>query len=117
MPDAPLSALGYTRLGDLVPSHSSVGWGSFQVNKHWYEHGFMIAGQHYSNGVFAHAPSDVRYHLERKYSFVEGCVGLNDQDNGHICGDGVNFHVIVDGQKKYSTHQKEIGRASCRERV
>jgi len=113
MPDAPLSALGYTRLGDLVPSHSSVGWGSFQVNKHWYEHGFMIAGQHYSNGVFAHAPSDVRYHLERKYSFVEGCVGLNDQDNGHICGDGVNFHVIVDGQKKYSTHQKGGQKVKC----
>jgi hypothetical protein len=113
MPDTPLSALGYTRLGDLVPSHSSVGWGSFQVNKHWYEHGFNIAGKHYTNGVYAHAPSDVRYHLERKYSFVEGCVGLNDQADGRVCGDGVDFHVIVDGERKWSNHQKGGAPVKC----
>ena len=51
MPFTPLSAIAYTRLGDLVPSTSSVGWGSYQVNKRWYTEGFKIAGEVFTTGV------------------------------------------------------------------
>ena len=37
---APRYTEAYMRLQDLLPSTSSVGWGSFQVDRRWYEAGF-----------------------------------------------------------------------------
>ena len=85
-----LDAAGeFTYLGDVQPTKQSVGWGSFWVNRNWYETGFMIAGHPYDNGVFAHAPSDVRYHIGGKYAFFSGCVGLDD---GNVADTGGRGH-------------------------
>ena len=95
-------------LGDLVPTHQSVGWASYLVNRNWsevlriaclckpyhrYMRGFLIAGKKYEDGVFAHAPSDIRYDLQKRFrfawhpfsvvthacvSYFSACVGLDD---------------------------------------
>jgi hypothetical protein len=100
----------FTLLGDLVPSHASVGWGSYQVNKNWYKKPFTIKGQTYKFGVFAHAPSDIRYHIEGKYKSFTGCVGLDDMNAygkavGSKCGDGAMFKVFLD---KYRTNNNAV---------
>ena len=93
-----------TRLADLKPLVSSVGWGEFWTNRNWYQRGFTIAGRRYEHGVFAHAPSRVLYALDRKYASFSACVGLDD-GNGD-CGDGADFSVLVDGQKVW--HQDGV---------
>lgn len=112
-----LDAAGeFTYLGDLSPSFKSVGWGEFWVNRNWYEQGFSIGGHKYDNGVFAHAPSDVRYHIGGKYAFFSGCVGLDDGNvgnQGSQCGDGVIFRVFVDGSEKFTHHASGGEAAKC----
>jgi alpha-galactosidase len=78
----------------------------------------MIAGHPYDNGVFAHAPSDVRYHIGGKYAFFSGCVGLDDGNvadagGSATCGDGVDFKVIVDGEEKFKHHASGGEAAKC----
>jgi hypothetical protein len=73
--EAAAANVAFTYLGDLVPESSSVGWGSFQVNRNWYAKGSSIAGKKYNNGVFAHAPSKISYDLEKKFIMFSSCVG------------------------------------------
>jgi hypothetical protein len=91
-------------LADLVPQHESVGWGSYQINKNWYNRSFSIGSVEYDHGVFAHAPSDIIYHLEGKYRTFTGCVGLDDENEkstaGQTCnGDGAMFQIFLDQYK------------------
>jgi len=90
-------------LGDILPMSTSVGWGSYWVNKNWYQSGFMIGGIRYTTGVFAHAKSKIEYNLdemtsggERVWSDFSFCVGLDDHYNSESCKDankGVHFEV------------------------
>ena len=76
----------FTYLGDLLPTYTQAkGYAPYQVNKRWYENGFnqwVLQGgkkvvRHFAKGVFTHAPADVHYHLEGKYSKFSACVGLD----------------------------------------
>lgn len=73
----------YTYLGDITPAESSVGWGSFQVNRNWYMDGFRIDGKTYDTGVFAHAPSSLVYDLGSRFTMFTGFVGLDDGSAEH----------------------------------
>lgn len=73
----------YTYLGDITPAESSVGWGSFQVNRNWYMDGFRINGETYQTGVFAHAPSSIVYDLSSRFTEFSGFVGLDDGSAEH----------------------------------
>ena len=101
------------QLGSLVPSFTSVGWGSYWVNRNWHANGFEIAGAKYSSGVFAHAPSRIIYPLHQKFDTFSTCVGLDDgikEDNysSKDCGK-VAFKVLVDGkQQALGQHGSEI---------
>ena len=108
--DAHTAGLDFVYVGDLVPESASVGFANYAVHEHFdksdklqpWKSGFNIAGKHYKNGVFAHAPSNVKFDLENRYSLFHACVGLDDAagDNGN----GVEFRVVMDGKvvwKKY----------------
>lgn len=101
------------QLGSLVPSFTSVGWGSYWVNRRWHANGFEIAGAKYSSGVFAHAPSRIVYPLHGKFDTFSTCVGLDDgvkEDNysSKNCGE-VAFKVYVDGkQAALGKHGNEV---------
>lgn len=101
------------QLGSLVPSFTSVGWGSYWVNRRWHMNGFEIAGAKYSSGVFAHAPSRIIYPLHGKFDTFSTCVGLDDgvkEDNysSKDCGE-VAFKVMVDGkQQSLGSHGAEV---------
>jgi hypothetical protein len=77
----------YTYLGDVTPAESSVGWGSFQVNRNWYMDGFRISNKgvtkKFATGVFAHAPSSIVYDLSSRYNQFTGSVGLDDGSAEH----------------------------------
>jgi len=118
---ASTTVAGHIDLAQLAPASQSVGWGSFLTDKTWYQDGFVIGGKKYDSGVFAHAPSNLVYDLNEQYNIFSGCVGLDD---GHktgqgftnykgYCGDGVDYSVIVDGKKVWSTTQKSLQPATC----
>ena len=50
----------------------------------------------YDNGICAHAPSKVKYHLRKKFSWFAGCAGIDDF-NGKQClkTDTLTFKVYV----------------------
>ena len=91
--DAHTAGLDFVYVGDLVPESASVGFANYAVHEHFdksdklqpWKSGFNIAGKHYKNGVFAHAPSNVKFDLENRYSLFHACVGLDDAagDCGH----------------------------------
>ena len=93
----------FTYLGDLnpVPGYT-VGYGEMYVNRAWYAAGFHIAGTKYDNGIFAHAPSNIEYHLGKRYNRLVGCVGLDDHNdplyevrdaNGTVVAGGIREHT------------------------
>jgi len=100
-------------LGEILPESTSVGWGSYWVNKNWYQTGFMINGVRYTTGVFAHAKSSIIYNLEdltaggdRVWSDFSFCVGLDDQKTSAECQDqdnGVHFNVNYQGVKNWNS--------------
>jgi hypothetical protein len=90
-------------LGSNIPaSTAEVGWGSYQVDATWYGPGFLIGGEHFSKGIFAHAPSRVAFLLEGKYSRFATCVGFDDVDGG--CSDGSEVTVAGDGSPMWSSY-------------
>jgi hypothetical protein len=101
------------QLGSLVPQYTSIGWGSYWVNRRWHENGFQVAGAKYSNGVFAHAPSHIIYPLHGKYDTFSSCVGIDDASAtagaaaataaDANCGDAT-FSVLVDGVERDFGH-------------
>jgi hypothetical protein len=92
--DAHTAGLDFVFVGDLVPESTSVGFANYAVHEHYdktdklqpWKTGFNIAGKHYKNGVFAHAPSNVKFDLENRYSLFHACVGLEDAAGD--CGNG-----------------------------
>ncbi len=88
-------------LGDIPPTSVSVGWDKYRVDESWYQPGFDIAGIHYEQGIFTHAPAHVTYNLEESYSAFSACIGLDDGDNS--CGDGVIFRVNADEIEIYKS--------------
>jgi len=101
-------------LGDILPEASSVGWGSYWVNKNWYQSGFVINDIRYTTGVFAHAKSEIKYNLKsltsgglRTWSDFSFCVGLDDHYNNKDCkdaGNGVHFNVNYQGSKNWNSN-------------
>jgi hypothetical protein len=100
----------FTRISDLKPSATSVGWGSFLVDHSWYGQGFEIGGKTYVDGVYAHAPSKLSYHLGSRYSVFTGCAG---PDSRATCGDGMQFHIVADGKTVWSVDRKPGDEAAC----
>ena len=100
----------FTHLADLKPTSTSVGWGSFLVDRSWYGKGFEIGGEQFTSGVFAHAPSALKYNLGSRYSVFTGCAG---PDSRKACGDGVQFHIVADGKTVWSADRKPGDKAAC----
>jgi len=98
-------------LGSTLPESSSVGWGSYWVNKDWFLNGYRIGGQRYGDGVFAHANANITYPLRKKFDVFSACVGLDDSNGA--CGAGVEFQVIVDGAVKYTKAKYSAEAATC----
>ena len=67
------------RLETLQPVSAEVGWGKLQVNQGL--HGeILVKGVRYTHGLFAHAPSVVRYELEEDFESLEVGYGIDGTD-------------------------------------
>ncbi|MCP4805977.1 MAG: hypothetical protein GY913_34685 [Proteobacteria bacterium] len=77
---------------ELSPS-GTVGWHQLVVDETGYwGPGFVVAGEHYCSGLFAHAPSTVT--LEVPVGELTGLAGM--QDWAQACSDGATFHIWQD---------------------
>ena len=94
-------------LSDLQPDLVSVGYWEFSVGTYPASDGSMVRGnsiqngnQTYLHGLFAHAPSNLRYELNRQYQTFKAEVFI---DPSMICGtDGALFQVYLDGELIFS---------------
>lgn len=94
-------------LSDLQPNLVSVGYWEFAVGKYPASDGGMVQGkpiqngdQTYLHGLFAHAPSNLRYDLNGRYQTFKTEVFI---DPSMICNaDGALFQVYLDGELIFS---------------
>jgi hypothetical protein len=61
----------------------------------------MLNGKRYKKGLGGHARSSVVFHLDRKFSWFESDVGLDDTENN--TPGSIVFTVFVDGEPAYRT--------------
>jgi hypothetical protein len=101
--DCPQAADGVLRAGDLAPV-GTVGWGTLVVDGtgHWGP-GFMVNGQHFCTGIFAHAPSNVSLSVPEGYGSLTGAVGLQDWNRSTVCDTGATFEIRQGGQLLWSS--------------
>jgi hypothetical protein len=85
-----------TYVSDLVPTTSTVGWGTIQPDKTIVGNTITLRGQTYAKGIGTHAVSSITYNLAGKYSSFISDVGVDDEVNGKGTG-SVIFQVIGDG--------------------
>ena len=96
-------------LSELQPTLANVGYWEFAVGKYPVSDGSMAQGkpihngnQTYPHGLFAHAPSNLRYELNRQYQTFKADIFI---DQSMICdSDGALFQVYLDGELIYSHH-------------
>lgn len=90
-PEAPDGVL---RAADLAID-GEVGWGALLVDATDWGPGFVIAGETYCTGVFAHAPSSLTVDVPAGCDVLSARVGLQDWDQA--CGDGATFRIEQGG--------------------
>lgn len=103
----PTSETDYIYLSDIDPLQASVGHASLGRGINPWTDGSMQKGQvissgnvEYPNGLFAHAPSSIVYFLDGQA--VNFTTSMLVHDNAQ-CGDGVIFHIILDGVEIYTS--------------
>jgi hypothetical protein len=101
MPDRTLPQPRYLGSDIAALDKPKVGWDSYRIDSNWYGPGFRIGGVSYDKGIFAHAPSDVKFALGGTYSTLNLCVGLDDVDA--VGGDGSRVTVYGDGNPLWAT--------------
>lgn len=97
----------WIHLSDLQPNLVSVGYWEFSVGTYPASDGSMVQGksiqngnQTYPHGLFAHAPSNLRYDLNGQYQTFKAEVFI---DQSMICdADGALFQVYLDGELIFS---------------
>jgi hypothetical protein len=94
-------------VASLVPDRSVVGFGNLGVGVYPFTEGsidggttLQINGINYSYGLFAHAPSEIEYSLNRNFTSFSASIYLD----GHpTCGGNgtAAFVVLLDGREVY----------------
>ena len=110
MPDSTHPQPRYLGSDIAALDNPRVGWGSYQVDSNWYGPGFRIGGVSYDKGIFAHAPSEVKFPVGGAYSTLNLCVGLDDMDA--LGGDGSRVTVYGDGNPLW-TIDVSVGAVKC----
>jgi len=105
--NTPIPSPTWVYLSDLKPSLVQVGYWDFATGKYPASEGSMMQGQvihngsqTYPHGLFAAAPSDLRYDLNGQYQTFQAEIFI---DPSMICdADGALFQVYLDGELLYS---------------
>ncbi len=100
-------------LTELEPEYKSVGFG--ELGEGVYSSStdpivkgetIAVSGKSYPHGLFAPAPSVIKYDLNGDYSSISGSILLHD---GVQCGNGVLFSIKVDGTLKFASSVPKPG--------
>lgn len=70
----------------------TIGWGDLHINSSVEGRKLNIGGSVFDRGIGTHAPSDLRWKLNKKYRVFHAKVG---HDNESSCGDGIKFTVYT----------------------
>ncbi len=94
-------------LNDLQPSSVSIGYSELGRGVNPFTEAPLIAGKPitahamtYSEGLFAHAPSQIEYKLNGEYSSISGYALMHD---GMECGNGAKFSILADKNEIYTS--------------
>ncbi len=87
-------------LSDLSPYSVSQDWGEMKVNKSVTEARLSVNGHVFRRGIGTHANSYIDYHIDKRFSVLEGYVGVSYSAN---VGNRMSFHVIGDKELLFST--------------
>lgn len=106
---------GDVYLSDLKPFYQSYGFSlgvgiyPFSQTPTWYApnlipftegHPIYSRGITYSHGLFANAPSTIKYNLNGKYKSLTGTMLIDDKSS---VGDGASFSILVDGKPVFTS--------------
>ena len=104
-----------TYLSDLTPTFTSNAWGPYEKDKSNGENAasdggpIRIGGVTYTKGLGVHAPSELRYALNKQYSRFLASVGVD----GEVGNSGsVRFQVYGDGTLLYDSGTVRGGQAA-----
>ena len=104
---------------NIEASSAEVGWERYHVDHTPAEHGpghdgILLAGVQYAKGIFAHAPSRVKFTIGGAYQSMSGCAGIGTlQDCGTAMAAGherddkhgdATFSVMADGVQIFSQY-------------
>ena len=100
-------------LTDLKPVYESVGFGELgegvyplSIDPIVKGETISASGKSYPYGLFAPAPSVIKYDLNGEYASLSGSILLHD---GVQCGNGVLFSIKVDGVLKFASSVPKPG--------
>ncbi len=104
----PIPQPEWVYLSDLQPNLATAGYWPFAIGKYPGSEGSMVKGhtiqndhQSYPHGLFADAPSNLRYDLNGGYQSFKAEMFI---DQSMPCGDGAWFQVYLDDYLIYSQH-------------
>ena len=94
----------YLYLSDLPPVSGSTGWGTIGRDSSCNKKQLRIGGKSYSKGYGVHAKSKMTFDLNKKWEFLSGIVGIdNNQIHGSKGMASASFHIFGDGIELFST--------------
>lgn len=92
---------GFLWLSEQEPSFAKQ-YGNLQYDESFDLTPLRLNGKVYSTGLGTHAPSEIRFDLDGKYSTFESDVGVDDLQRG--TPGSVIFRVVVDEKNAFSSH-------------
>ncbi|MEH6586191.1 MAG: NPCBM/NEW2 domain-containing protein [Halioglobus sp.] len=87
-------------LSDTSPHYTSQQWGKMQVNKSVTGARLSVNGHVFRRGIGTHANSYIDYHIDSRFRYLEGYVGISYSSN---VGNKMRFDILGDQQLLFST--------------
>ena len=72
------------KLSSLKPASAKVGWGKLVLNKDHANQPIKVKDRTFAHGVWAHANSQLSYHLDKKYVTFRSWIGLTGGPGGAV---------------------------------
>ncbi len=108
-PGGARSADGGVHLYSLRALEGHVGWRTLGVDQDANGDALSIGGVPYAHGLFAHAPSELRFELGGRYTRLKAAIGLSWKAWPCPFGDGAQFAVDVDGRQVFLSAPIKLG--------
>ncbi|MEN9359855.1 MAG: hypothetical protein RL095_1390 [Verrucomicrobiota bacterium] len=90
----------HIHLSQLKWSSAKAGYGEVILDRNLFGNPIVLAGRKHLRGFGAHAPSELIYRIERKFSRLQASFGVDD---GQRNGGSIQFEIYGDGRLLHKT--------------